>query len=68
MGRVTLTFSQNGDEVDPLPKEELKPLSGYELVTLSPLNQSQLFLKEKLSCDWLRGVHIYAKIVHVQEL
>ena len=34
----------------------------------TPLNQSQLFLKEKLSCDWLRGVHFHAKIVHVQEL
>ena len=34
------------------------------------LNQSQLFLKEKLTCDWLRGVqvHFHAKIVHVQEL
>ena len=28
------------------------------------LNQSQLILKEKLSCDWLRGVHFHAKIVH----
>ena len=27
-----------------------------------------LFLKEKLSCDWLGGVHFHAKIVHIQEL
>ena len=36
MGRVRLTFSQIGAELDPLSKEELKPLSGSELVTLSP--------------------------------
>ena len=35
---------------------------------LTPLSQSQLFLKEKLSCDWLRCVHFLAKIIHVQEL
>ena len=34
------TFSQNGDEVNPLTKVELKPLSGYKSVTLSPLNES----------------------------
>ena len=38
MGRVTLTFSQNGAELDPLPKEELKQLSGSELFTLSRYN------------------------------
>ena len=35
MGRDKLTFSSNGYELPPLPKEELKPLSGSELVTLS---------------------------------
>ena len=37
MGRTTLTFSQNGDEVDPLSANEKDPLSAYELLTLSPL-------------------------------
>ena len=34
----------------------------------TPLRQSQLFLRANLSCDWLRGAHFHAKIVHVQEL
>ena len=34
----------------------------------TPLSQSQLFLKEKVCYDLLRGVLFYAKIVYVQEL
>ena len=35
MGRVTLTFCKNWDELDPLSAEELDPLSEEELITLS---------------------------------
>ena len=34
----------------------------------TPLSQSQLSLSFKKGCDWLRGVHFHAKIVHVQGL
>ena len=34
----------------------------------TPLNPSELFLYEKLSCDWQRGVHFYATIILVKEL
>ena len=35
MGRVSLTYGQIWSELDPLSKEEVKPLSGYEQSTLS---------------------------------
>ena len=35
MGRVALTIGKFGSELDPLSREELKPLSGYEQITLS---------------------------------
>ena len=38
----------------------------HENVQLST-NQSSPW-KEKVSCDWLRGVHFHAEIVHVQVL
>ena len=48
------------------------PQSSWTCTTLAwkcrTLGQSQPFFKENISCDWLRGVHFHAKIVHVQEL
>ena len=43
-------FGQIESELDPLPREELKPLSGYEQVTLSPLKAAvgTIQLLEKL--------------------
>ena len=38
MGRINLTFFQNGGELDPLSANEIDPLSAYELLTLSPYN------------------------------
>ena len=34
----------------------------------TPLSQSQLRFSHKKCCNWLRGVHFHAKIVHVQGL
>ena len=63
-------------QLDIIPQTLLSKLNCPERDTISarkctPLNQpikALLALKEKLSCDWVTGVHFYAKIVHVQEL
>ena len=36
--------------------------------TYTALSRSEFSLEEKLICDWLKGVHFHAKIVHIQDL
>ena len=47
MGWVTLTFSQNGEEVKPLSTNEVKPLSEDELTYTTPYYNVPLINYEK---------------------